>query len=973
MRKIIFLLIGFIGMMGQSRATVFTVNVNDGGWGNPATLGTLAKAIADFNGAGAGSHTINIMLTLSLNDPAKWQLTNTANLTINGGGFTVDGPGYNSWMINVNQLTINNWTMTAGFGTATTTLAGVGGHTFNNSKIANVAFIFTKNGNSLVNSSFTGPGGTYTMTFSGGSTLNNINGCFFSQMALTFNAASSNAISNTVFNQSGLSFLAGSNSNTVYGCKFNTNVAGTILVASGIAFDITLNASTGNIIGGNTAAKRNIFAISSTNSVSVAASSDNTKIIGNYFGTDVTGTVSLAGAGTNSTIMLNTSQNVIVDSNIVSSMQGTAGGAIEVLTGNCSGLKIRYNNIGVDVSGAGVISFSNASQGIVFTAGTVNNADIIGNTISRSAAKGIYITAASNPLNIQNNMIGSNSSGLYDGTNYGNGSGGIVLSGAISNTTITNNVIVRNGWVALDNTACGIYIPAPGVATISITNNKIGVYSDNASSAPAGFYSGNAFAGIFFNSTSSGITISNNVIGRNGFGTTKSHGIATAGTITNITISNNYIGVTPASAAIGNGNSGIDLQNVTTGTISGNYISANEGRRTDIPAAGIALSNSSNQISITGNFIGVAPDWSVAGQQLNGSFDGSGIRAEGTANKISINNNSIANNAGNGVNVVAGADFVQIFDNKIYCNAAKGINLNCGGSAPNGPGNSSFGCGTITLNAFVPVPSSVSGGNPVNAVVYVYSTNSCETGTCGINPQGQNRFTAATTTYPTGTTWNYNNGSPMFNDITALAVGTGANCNTASYCRTSEFSNCINNTLPVEFIGVSAEFNKDASATVAWQTASELNNNYFVVMRSEDGVNFVSIGVIQGAGNVSSVSSHTFIDPSPFSGTNYYKIKQVNLDGSAGYSKIVMAKAAEQAPAKVYPNPAFEKIIVEFMNNGFDKTYIMYDLLGKIVKTEILNSDDKHELDISDLPSGSYFIKIITNGTVVVEKFIKRQ
>ncbi|MFL5728619.1 MAG: hypothetical protein ACJ75J_03935, partial [Cytophagaceae bacterium] len=141
MRKIIFCLIVMLGILLECPAAVFTVNTNDGGWGNPATPGTLAKAIADFNAAGAGSHTINITLTLSLNDPAKWVINNAvANLTINGGGFSVDGPGYGTWTLNVNQLTINNWTMTAGFGTATTTLAGAGGHTFSNASIANVMF-----------------------------------------------------------------------------------------------------------------------------------------------------------------------------------------------------------------------------------------------------------------------------------------------------------------------------------------------------------------------------------------------------------------------------------------------------------------------------------------------------------------------------------------------------------------------------------------------------------------------------------------------------------------------------------------------------------------------------------------------------------------------------------------------------------------------------------------------------------------
>jgi hypothetical protein len=968
---ILFAGVSLIFNFQNSQATTFTVNVNDGGWGNPATVGTLAKAIADFNAAPTGSHIINVTIPISLNDPAKWAISNaTSNLTINGNGNTVDGPGYNSWTLNVNQLAINDWTMTAGFGTATTTLAGAGGHTFTNSSIANVAFIFTKNNNVLTNSTFSGPGGTYAMAFNSNNT-NTITGCLFDQMALKFTTSITNAISNTVFTKSGVSFLSASNNNTIYGCKFNTNLAGTALVASGIAFDITVNASTGNIIGANSVAQRNIFALSSTNSISVVAGSTNTSIVGNYFGTDVNGTTSLSGAGTNSTISLNASQNVTIDANVLASMQGSTGGAIEIVAGNCSGLIISNNKIGVDVNGTGAASFGNGDDGIVFTAGTVNNLSVTGNTIARSVNIGINIKSlTANPMSIQNNNIGSNATGLYDGTDYGNGHGGIVFTaGTMSNITVSGNVLVRNGWVTQDNNSCGIYVVA-SVTTISISNNKIGVYSNNASSAPAGQFSGNSFAGIYFQSTSSAITISNNVIGRNGFGTTKSHGIATSGGISNITISNNYIGVTPASVAIGNGNSGIDLQNVNTGTVSGNYISGNEGRRTDIPAAGLALSNGSTLISVTSNFFGIAPNGTAMGQQLNGSSDGSAVRAEGTASKIILNNNTLAYSAGNGVNVVAGADFVQIFDNSIYCNTAKGINLNCGGAFPNTPGNSSFGCGTITLNAFTPPVSVVNGGRPTNSVVYVYGTNACAA-TCGANPQGQARFTAATTTYPTGSTWDYNNGSTMLNDITALAVGLTATANCSGiYCRTSEFSTCVNNTLPVHLLYFTATAQQNRTVLVSWATATEEKNAYFIIERSKDGKNFEPIGSIDGNGNSQQKISYEYTDLYPEAGTSYYRLRQVDYDGTAAYSEIKAVSFISAASISIYPNPNNGNFKVSFVSDGTTEITIS-DILGQTVYTALLEGKSLDGKDIqTSLAKGTYFLHVNSSDVHQVSKFV---
>jgi hypothetical protein len=1008
MRKLIIVIVFVIGTIFQIRATTFTVSVNDGGWAGPAA-GNLAKAISDFNAAGGGSHIIDIQVNVSQTNPANWTINNAAAvLTINGNGHTVDGPGYNPWSITVSKLIINSWTMTAGFNTTPVVVAGAGGHTFTNTNIANVSFSFTSangvaitnstfsvgthifggssnvisnstlsggtytfNGasNSLTNSTFDGTGATNYMRFNSGSNGNTISGCTIANLQVQFTGSSTNQILSSRFTLSPVSFATASNNSTVYGCKFNTNTAGTALVASGVAFDISVNASTGNIIGGNTVTKRNLFALSSTNSITVTAASANTKIIGNYFGTDITGINSLSGAGTNSTISINASQNVIIDSNVVSSMKGTTGGAIEVVAGNCNGMKIRYNKIGVDALGAGGTSFANANHGIIFTAGTVNNLDIIGNTVSRSTNIGISIGAGANPLNIQDNFIGSNSTGLYDGTDYGNGHGGIAFTaGTLSNITITGNVLVRNGWVTQDNFSCGIYVPT-AISTISITNNKIGVYADDAISGPGTNYSGNAFAGIYFNSTSSAITISNNTIGRNGFGSTKSHGISTAGTITNLTISNNYIGITAASVAIGNANSGLDLQNVTTGSITGNYIGDNEGRRTDIPAAGIALSNGSNQISITGNFIGVAPNATNAGQKLNGSYDGSAIRVEGTANKITIDNNDLAYSAGNGVNVIAGADYTLIFDNSIYCNAAKGINLNCGGSAPNGPGNNSFGCGTITLNVFAPLPTAVSGGRPTNSVVYVYNTGYCAAGACGTNPQGQDLFTAASSTYPTGSTWAYNNGTTMYNDITALAVGTGANCS-GTYCRTSEFTNCVDNTLPVSLLSFTAEALPNKTVQLNWSTASEVSNAYFIVERSKDGKTFEPIGKIDGNGNSSSMINYEFTDETPYSGISYYRLKQVDMNGSMAASDVKTVSFNSDDLISLYPNPNNGQFTLVAYQPGTYEISIT-DVLGQVVYHSSISSESILEKNIQTfLAKGTYIVHVNSNELTFVKKII---
>ena len=76
---------------------------------------------------------------------------------------------------------------------------------------------------------------------------------------------------------------------------------------------------------------------------------------------------------------------------------------------------------------------------------------------------------------------------------------------------------------------------------------------------------------------------------------------------------------------------------------------------------------------------------------------------------------------------------------------------------------------------------------------------------------------------------------------------------------------------------------------LSWTTASEKNNDHFKVLRSIDGKSFQHIGTIKGAGTSNQVSTYQFLDKTPFAGTNYYKLAQVDVDGKNSDSKVVQA------------------------------------------------------------------------------------
>lgn len=110
-------------------------------------------------------------------------------------------------------------------------------------------------------------------------------------------------------------------------------------------------------------------------------------------------------------------------------------------------------------------------------------------------------------------------------------------------------------------------------------------------------------------------------------------------------------------------------------------------------------------------------------------------------------------------------------------------------------------------------------------------------------------------------------------------------------------------TLPVEMISFTAE--ADASTiTLAWSTASEKNNDRFVIERSIDGVEFETVGSVDGNGNSNSRIDYSFTDyPSDYK-VIYYKIRQIDFDGRfADYGPISVGSKASEREFKVYPNP----------------------------------------------------------------------
>lgn len=85
-------------------------------------------------------------------------------------------------------------------------------------------------------------------------------------------------------------------------------------------------------------------------------------------------------------------------------------------------------------------------------------------------------------------------------------------------------------------------------------------------------------------------------------------------------------------------------------------------------------------------------------------------------------------------------------------------------------------------------------------------------------------------------------------------------------------------TLPIELLSFEANGNNN-QAVIEWTTASEMNNDYFTIERSSDGINYKPIATVNGAGTSNSVNSYSYTDNTPGYGTLYYRLSQTDYDG----------------------------------------------------------------------------------------------
>jgi large repetitive protein len=188
--------------------------------------------------------------------------------------------------------------------------------------------------------------------------------------------------------------------------------------------------------------------------------------------------------------------------------------------------------------------------------------------------------------------------------------------------------------------------------------------------------------------------------------------------------------------------------------------------------------------------------------------------------------------------------------------------------------------------------------------------------------------------------------------------------------------------LPVEFLYFRGRHQVDKNV-LEWATATEIDNDYFELQHSTNGIDFSSIAIISGNGNSSVINSYEYMHYEFPYVYNYYRLKQVDYDGQFEYSNIIVIdnnrnEITENQLLLLYPNPTSQNHInldVIISNPGVQRIEV-YDMLGKLVYFQLEKLPaGKHTINLNfrHISAGAYFVEMIDVQTQrkAIKKFVR--
>ena len=176
--------------------------------------------------------------------------------------------------------------------------------------------------------------------------------------------------------------------------------------------------------------------------------------------------------------------------------------------------------------------------------------------------------------------------------------------------------------------------------------------------------------------------------------------------------------------------------------------------------------------------------------------------------------------------------------------------------------------------------------------------------------------------------------------------------------------------LPVEFVTFEALLNNNEEVELRWSTAFEQDNDFFTIEKSRNGLSsWEFVTHVDAVGNAVEMNNYYVKDLNPMIGVSYYRLKQTDIDGQYKYFTIKMIENTNDL-VTVFPNPAKDQVNIS-SNKINDADVSLISSEGQLVELPLgIINDGMMTLDVSNVPNGVYFVRIIEKNQVITEKLV---
>jgi len=214
--------------------------------------------------------------------------------------------------------------------------------------------------------------------------------------------------------------------------------------------------------------------------------------------------------------------------------------------------------------------------------------------------------------------------------------------------------------------------------------------------------------------------------------------------------------------------------------------------------------------------------------------------------------------------------------------------------------------------------------------------------------------------------------SPVVTEVCFRIYGYSAEGNTGTW-RFDNVQISGPSSLPVTWLSFEARADDSGSVALDWATTTETQNDHFAVERSADGARYQAIGHVNGAGTSTVINHYAYTDENPLPGVNYYRLRQVDFDGSYTFSRTVAVTTRTTTTAlAVFPNPATDYITVQLAHNTAELLeWRLIDAGGRTLRSGTTEAA-RFDLPVYDLPAGLYGLQVVTAQGTAMQPFLRQ-